>query len=92
MANTMANTEFLADATYQRQNKGQESTLVVEVELGQTNMPKPLLSGYFNSNLNSVENINEVARSLDSQEGLKRIKQSLDEDNSQFLKSNMQST
>ena len=47
-------------------SKGQESSLVVEVELGTKNLPKPLLSGYFNSNLNSVQNINQVAKSLDS--------------------------
>ena len=50
------------------QSKGDESSsLVVEMELGQHNMPKPLLSGYFNSNLNSVQNINEVTKSLDSE-------------------------
>ena len=28
-------------------------------------MPKPLLSGYFTNNLNSVRNVNEVQKSLE---------------------------
>ena len=55
-------------------SKGQETSLVVEVELGTKNLPKPLLSGYFNSNLNSVGNINQVAKSLDSQHGISGLK------------------
>ena len=43
-------------------------------------MPKPLLSGYFNSNLNSVHNVNEVMKSIDSEYGIQQIKQSLEDE------------
>ena len=35
------------------------------MEIGQQAMPKPLLSGYFTNNLNSVRNVNEVQKSLE---------------------------
>ena len=87
----MADTALLTDARGTQRPKLPETSLVVEVELGQVNMPKPLLSGYFNSNLNSVENINQVARSLDSEDGLRRIKESMEEENG-YLKSDLLST
>ena len=46
------------------------NSLAVEVEIGNQNPPKPLLSGYFNNHLNSVHNIKEVNNSLQSAENL----------------------
>ena len=42
--------------------------LLVEIELGQQALPKPLLSGYFTNQLNSVRIVNEVQKSLEEQE------------------------
>ena len=39
--------------------------LLVEMEIGQQAMPKPLLSGYFTNQLNSVHNVREGQKSLE---------------------------
>ena len=44
--------------------------LLVEMELGQQAMPKPLLSGYFTNQLNSVHQIQEVQKSLEDAKDL----------------------
>ena len=38
---------------------------MVEMEIGHQAMPKPLLSGYFTNQLNSVQQIQEVQKSLE---------------------------
>ena len=43
----------------------QANHLLVEMEIGQHTMPKPLLSGYFTNHLNSVRNVKEVQKSLE---------------------------
>ena len=40
------------------------------MEIGQMAMPKPLLSGYFTNNLNSVQNVREVQKSLEETDGI----------------------
>ena len=42
-----------------------QNRLLVEIEMGQQALPKPLLSGYFTNALNSVRVVNEVQRSLE---------------------------
>ena len=46
---------------------------MVEMEIGHQAMPKPLLSGYFTNQLNSVQQAQELQKSLeDGQKNLRR--------------------
>ena len=51
------------------------------MELGKMHVPKPLLSGYFTNQLNSVQNVAEVQKSLEDTEDLDKLKDEAAENN-----------